>query len=128
MRGSVGCTPLLIASAIGDTQLVDHLLQLGADPMLCSDSGNSSFMEACISPAFSPELGDLLIAAAPPGYVDFTGRPDDATALHFACEGLKINQSKVEYLVSRGANVNAVDKNRFGALVWTKRKSRRRKK
>lgn len=102
------------ACAMANVELVRFLLKLGADRTVLSDQGHTPFMEACSIPGFSPELGDALLEGAPAGYVDLTGRADRTTALHFAAQNS--NLPLVEYLVSRGADVNALDKGHFGAL------------
>jgi ankyrin repeat protein len=97
-----GLTPFLTAARAGDLEMMQALIDLGAEPAARSNEGAGAVLLAIRSRDLAPiqrlvELG-LDLNLAPPG------RP---TALHTA---IRLGEDEiVEYLVAHGADLQALD-------------------
>jgi ankyrin repeat protein len=112
-----GATPILLAAEVNNTEVVKVLLDAGADPRITTEQGLTPLMMAAgagtdIQRARAPEERAMAIDTAKllveRGGVDVTAVGQYGwTALHAASyQGLT---DVIEYLVSKGADVNEMD-------------------
>jgi uncharacterized protein len=112
-----GATPLILAAEVNNTEVVKALLDAGADPRITTEQGMNALIMAAgggtdIQRARSPEERAMAIDTVKllveRGGIDITAIGQYGwTALHAASyQGLN---DVIEYLVSKGADVNEMD-------------------
>ncbi len=112
-----GATPILLAAEVNNTEVVKALLDAGADPRITTEQGMTPLIMAAgggtdIQRARAPEERAMAIDTVKllveRGGVDITAAGQYGwTALHAASyQGLT---DVIEYLVSKGADVNEMD-------------------
>ncbi len=103
-------TPLALASALGDTDLISSLLIGKANINHIMNNGRTALIWAALSK--SEAIATLINARADLNIADNDGK----TALMFASENGDYNS--VEYLIKAGANINIVDRFSKNALMY----------
>lgn len=125
-----GSTALFVAALNGHTHSVSYLLENKANPNVRTDHGLTPLMGAAMgNPAYlfdSPSLAiaELLEAHGADINARTTKSPRGQTALMFAA--IKGNHVMVEFLMSKGADVDALTEEGKTALSYAKENGRDR--
>ena len=104
-------TPIVLASAIGHTEIVGDLLDHGADVGTTMSNGMTALMAAASEG--NDDVVDLLVARGGNQDLDRIDASGNTALLHAARAG---NVSTMSLLISHGASVDV--QNRLGETVW----------
>ncbi|MEE2637809.1 MAG: ankyrin repeat domain-containing protein [Acidobacteriota bacterium] len=111
----VGATPFLLASKAADTELMQHLVRLGADPLLANEDGTTPLMVAAgvgiwavgESPGTNAEALEAVKLMLELGDSVTTVDANGDTALHGAI--IRGSEPLVRFLLDQGADLEAVN-------------------
>ena len=110
IKGNLDCTPLHYACAYGHRSIAEYLILKGAN--INAKNRNGDYIIHCASKSGFLNIIRYLIEKK---HIDKDIKGElQKTPLHYGCIGGHL--SLVEYLISKGANINAVDDGGFTSL------------
>lgn len=109
---SSGCTPLHFAAESGNLEAFTLFLELGSDPSLLSKTGESLMHK--VARSGNVEMAKVLLSRQEYQQTVHARMFDEQTPLHLAASAL--NLSMVEFLLKRGADINAADTHGYTIL------------
>jgi ankyrin repeat protein len=115
-RDTDGRTALIIASGLGDTDMVQLLLENGADPNMIDNNGGTSPLHECVQNG-NIDVARLLLDHG--ARIDMQSASIGHTALMDAVWNKRLNM--VRYLLSRGANLNIKSPRGYTAMDIAKK-------